>query len=269
MNIGLVGLIVGLVGVLIAIAGVWYAVYARRNPLSRARLAYQTSKLRYFEEGDYALPADAAMTFKGQPVTRLYKVTIVLWNAGSAVLHGKDIVDSEPIRVSVLDGRVLSHGVTRVTTEVNNAELHPIADMTDEVAVSYDYLNPGDGLVLQVMHSGSGSTMRGTAKGLPKGPEDWGTIVSVEKPKQAWYASHSATMLLVTLGLSMTFAFYWIRSGSPMGSDASPIILGLVLGLVAAIVRDLVVARWRTRRRHPKSLTPISTETNDQDDMVS
>ena len=91
----------GVVGILLAALSYW-------RPRKTKILAYQWTVARYFDETDYTLPSHAAMTFEGRPVARLRKSTLVLWNAGTEALRGEDVVPTDPIRLAVVNGRLLS-----------------------------------------------------------------------------------------------------------------------------------------------------------------
>ena len=235
------------------VAALGFAALMYWRPPKRTRLAYQTAEDRYFEQRDYALPSQAAMTFDGRKVERLRKATIVLWNAGTEVLRGPDIVAADPIRLSIDSGRILSHKVVKTTDPANDFRLAANAedDVSHELTIYYDYLNPNDGAVVELMHDGTGATVLGKARGLKSGPENRGGIV----PAKAAFARYYRSMSL-SLGVAIvTLSIFWLLRllGELLTSD---VILFFLTGLVApAAVLD-VASIWRGRRQHPKALSP-------------
>ncbi len=97
------GLILGAASLAAGVVGIVIGV--RLRPRRRQRLVYQMTVMRYFDKADYALPDYAEMSYEGTEVERLTKATIILWNKGTDALRGEDIVESDPIRLSVGKGR--------------------------------------------------------------------------------------------------------------------------------------------------------------------
>lgn len=172
--------ILALIGVIITVIGGSFAILAYVKPRKRQKLLYQTSGIQYFEEGDYALPSDVVMTFQGQKVARLAKTTFMIWNGGTEVLRGEDIVEHDPIRVSLpSDGTILSYSLLGGTNEGNRTNAEIRSCTLNELIVKYDYLNSGDGMVIQVLHNTKQSdpNVIGAAKGLAGGPQALGSVI--------------------------------------------------------------------------------------------
>ena len=155
------------------------AFFAYFKPRKRQRLLYQTAAIQYFEAENYTLPSDAVMTFEGKRVERLTKAMIILWNGGIDVLRGEDIVQHDPIRITLrTSGRILSFSIVGGTNETNRvlAEVQP--QTLDQVFIGYDYLNSQDGVVIQVLHDAKQRhpIVEGAAKGLSYGPRGLGTV---------------------------------------------------------------------------------------------
>ncbi|MCY4058154.1 MAG: hypothetical protein OXG44_09145 [Gammaproteobacteria bacterium] len=241
-------------GLAVGIAGLGFAALMYWHPPKRTRLAYQTAIGRYFEQSDYALPSEAAMTFQGRKVERLSKATIVVWNRGTEVLRGADIVAADPIRLSIVDGRILSHRVIKATDAANDFQLEPVADAGQELVIHYDYLNPGDGAVVELMHDGTGTSVVGKARGLKGEPENCGRIV----PGSAATFVRYFRLALSLGGPIVTMALVWGLVLTPESrSDIEMILVFLTLTVCFAVASFGDVASiWRRRRRHPKSLSP-------------
>ena len=155
------------------------AYFAYFKPRKRQKLLYQSAAIQYFEENDYTLPSDVVMTFEGQKVARLAKAVLILWNGGTDVLRGEDIVQHDPIRIRLpTTGRILSSTIVGATNETNRVLAEVLSQTQNEVLVTYDYLNPNDGVVIQVLHDAKQRhpIVVGEAKGLSERPRGLGTV---------------------------------------------------------------------------------------------
>lgn len=248
------------VGIILALLALCYAVYVHRHPPRRTRLAYQTARTVYFDEGHRVLPTQAAMTFDGRQVQRLARTTVVFWNAGTEVLRGEDIVETDPIRLSVPEGQLLSHRVVRTTNESTQIRL-AIAEKST-LDIRYDYLNPGDGAVLELLHDGTMASVMGTAKGLKGGAEDQGTVRLIERADyRIWIMGRLLPIILVIVTLIVFWAVIdWKYDGEDTTTPALSIFLWLSAGMIASLGIEVVSNWWRIRRRHPSALSTPPNE---------
>ena len=246
------GLAVALLSIAIGVAGLAVGFVAYLRPRVRVRLAYQMASVRYFDSEDQALPVGAAMTFEGEPIQRLAKATIVAWNAGNEVLRGEDIV--EPFGVSVEGGRLLGHHLVRVTDDAAGIHVVGSAPGHNRVDLRYDYLNPSDGLVVELVHDGTGSVeVKGKAKGFG-GPESWGMVLSRESMmgRWRWYMP----VVIVSLFVFALSA----RIFTEGGWEYLPMIGSSWLAFAVGLCTPIVGRRWQGRRRYPRALDPLRSE---------
>ena len=268
------------VSLAIGLVGATFAFIAYFKPPKRIRLAYQTSSTRYFAEEDYRLPREVVMTFKGEKVERLSKTTTVFWNTGTEVLRGEDIVQSDSIRVCLDENdRILSYLVAGSTRDANLVRATQIEGVIHELNLSYEYLDPGDGFVLEIMHDSKRRLplVKGTAKGLSDGPESRGTL----NPDDV--LSLTARTLMLPRRLPRILMFVMLIVGAvALLVGAIGLLLPAVVDLTSGWMHSIAVscARelpratassmvgvgiaylllptlffWVSRRRFPKSLT--------------
>lgn len=240
------------------------SVLLYRKSRTRLKLSYQTASVRYFEKGEHPLPSEAFMTFRGKEVERLSMATVIVWNAGTEVLRGEDIVPGDPIRVCFDEHTsVLSHAVVGVTKEVNEVEVSSLEETPNELEVAYDHLNQDDGFVLRVVHDGAHAHPRlvGTAKGLSDGPENRGTVTLGELPternlrRQDWVGAMMFVCVLVYL------IGWWFDVPELLGmpqltpdSDDDVIVFLVAMILLALACSIPFLNLLLNRRRYPKLL---------------
>ena len=251
------------VGWAIGAIAIIIALYAYFRPPKRLKLSYQTASVRYFEGRDVPLPSEAVMTFGGDNVERLAKTTVILWNAGSEVLRGEDIVKGDPIRVRFEEGaRVLSHSVAGTTKKTNLVFVQPSADAPNELVVRYDYLDPRDGLVLHALHDGEKEHPRivGSAKGVSAGARNRGTIeLGEERSKRVklWADRVQSLGYLVLLVVFVRALARILLGLDPRETDSGGDELTFILwafAVVTVLFAPPLIRLWRKRRRYPRSL---------------
>lgn len=248
-----------IISVIIGLVGLGFGALMYLRPPKRTRFVFQTAPVLYFDQDRLTLPIQAAMTFDGQSVERLSKTTIVLWNAGTEALRGEDIVNADPVRFSISAGRLLNHRVVKTTADATDIRL---ADCTvdNELELRYDYLNPGDGAVVELIHNGTTATVTGKAKGLTVGPEDWGNFALNSQPIRTSFLQRFVPRLVLILGIIAASWVLAVRRDWSLMSDEPLVLIGLVTGILASFVLEAVGAWWRKRRRYPTALTPPSNQ---------
>ncbi len=126
-----------------------------------------------------ALPPAVNVTYRGVPVVRLTKTTVVVWNAGTTTIRGSDIVAADPLRVAFREGgQVLDAEVTQVRRRVNSIAVQIPPGAPNTILVTFDFLDPKDGARIEILHTSEDrtATILGTVRGIPDGCADWGTL---------------------------------------------------------------------------------------------
>jgi hypothetical protein len=161
--IELLSFIIGIAG--IALSAFFYVRSKERpTPVSRS------ASIPLIGGESPLLPSDVEILYRGSKVQSLSKAYVALWNAGRGTLLESSVVAEDPItfKIEDLNAKVLSARIVRKTREVDKAEL-----MYNEsgVRVSFDFFDPQDGIILEVIHTGVNSylTCTGTIRGVPQG----------------------------------------------------------------------------------------------------
>ena len=191
--------------------------------------------------------------FRGAPVERLAKSDIVIWNSGRTTIKGDSIVCSDPLRISFEDTcHVLQVRPLRTSRVVINFKADIAASRANEVLLSFDYLDHGDGVWLEIVHtSEKAPIVQGSIMGIPEGVCCRGSIA----PHLA-YARASRIRLLF---LIITVAFLLLSVGSVIKSvSLTPFfwIFQVYIAMCIYIVGELLsrVARVVTLRELPSRL---------------
>ncbi len=252
--IGLVGITVGLIGLVLY-----------RLSRNIAEPSYQNSSLRLIGEKENNLPKEVEVTYNGRVVERLTKTTLIFWNNGTAVIDGKDIIASDPITI-VFDknDNILSYKILKCTKNVNNFSIVKYDDHPYQLLLNFDYLDPKDGAVLEILHDGREKYPRitGTIKGLPKGFINQGIVYENEATKikgPIGILLDKRTLLLtlmVFFGVAMVVVGLAGNRFFSTESDLAPAVVAL--GVIYAVLPALLL--WYRRKKYPKQLEIVEIE---------
>ena len=253
LNQGWVGTVVGLLSLTVALVVFW---------LSRvgAILATQYDEVQLIGGRSSAFSEEVKVYFRDHEVPRLTLTRIWFWNAGKRGVRGEDIVDSDPLRIN-FPGGVLKTTVLQQARNVSGLTVVPKEGTRPEVIVSFDFLDPGDGAVVEVLHSGAkgGVQVDGTVRGLPAGVQDWGQAWQDEQKSPTRRIQRLAKIMAVTGIATATGAFFLPHIDSTLSKMNSGLdFAGLVQVsmFLAGILYTLLpaVLIWVRRRRFPRAL---------------
>lgn len=259
------GSIFGVLGLTVAVV-----FYLRSRRVSR--LAFQHDVITLVGASDAAFPYEVEIRFSGDIVPRVTVERIVLWNDGNTTLGASQIVESDPLRAELKENSsLLKVSVLKCTREVSGCSVGRRKDSQRIADIHFDFLDPGDGIAFEILHSGSHRDLDilGTLRGMPSGIKNYGPT--------GWFTEQRTKRLpfpLSRMGFRFTFflaifvGFFVAAYGLfepqvisvfPGLAEASqPIDLTkpnwvLVLAGILYVAMPLAVL-WFRRRRYPASL---------------
>ena len=244
LNQGWVGATIGTLSLAAALL-IWWR--SRIGPI----IAYQSRQLSLVGQDSSIFPPEVVVHYKGNVVPRITSSTVVIWNAGRKTVRSTDIVSRDRIRL-VFPSRVLNVRVIKTSRSVIAISSNVKSDTA--VEFGFEFLDPGDGGVIEVLHSGEPQApiCRGTVIGMPKGPQYWGHAWSTSSRRFIYFA-----FLVVLLGTISGAIGKALLGDEPV--DIFSILHFLNPSFVAGLLSGIIVATptyflWRIRRRPPSSL---------------
>ena len=169
----------GWVGTIIGTAGMALALFLYWRSRIPGIIAFQSRNVSMIGRGNAVFPSEVEIQYRGIPVPKLTSSTVWIWNAGKKTVEGEDIVEHDPLQLRFC-GEVLNVKIIKVTREV----LHIKADKSEEtseegkrtVCCGFGFLDPGDGVVVEVLHTGSVAAPKciGTIKKPSRGDSELG-----------------------------------------------------------------------------------------------
>ena len=133
----------GIASFIFGIISVYF--YFKSKRFKKPVLVYQSSVLQ-----TTAHP-EVTILFQNEKIVNLSKLTILFWNAGNREIRADDVPTSGQPSIIFLDNaRILSYTVKATSSEEIKFKVqHP---KKDQLSVNFEYLNPSDGGVIEVLY---------------------------------------------------------------------------------------------------------------------
>lgn len=141
---------------ILALLGIGLAYFFYLRSIRKPQLVYKTATLTLIGGPNFQLPKNIQILLDTKSVDSLKKSWIVLWNGGNAEVHGNNVSKTKPITIQCHDGNILSARIVRRSNIANDASIS-ISQDTTKINLAFEYLNPRDGVSVEVLHSGPNS----------------------------------------------------------------------------------------------------------------
>lgn len=92
-----------------------------------------------------------SVTYNKKKVTQLTITTITFWNNSFPTINFSDIVDADPLRILIKNGKILSASVLKGYNTSNCVDVELIDKKT--ALINFDYLDRKEGGIVQVVHT--------------------------------------------------------------------------------------------------------------------
>lgn len=202
----LAGIVVGL---LFSIATGWYFY---RKGKSRTRLSYYSYTLSLLHKNTSPHLQDIEVSYKGLFVDELKKTWVVVWNSGNTPIRLQDIAARDPLALVCDRGGILNVITRKVVRTTNNFSIQPFKELAPEINVRFDYLDPNDGALLIVWHTGQDSDVGLVGSLIGGGPVRVSRREAAEANKQYRRLSRSKKWGMITFLFSSSFLHLSILS---------------------------------------------------------
>ena len=132
------------------------------------------------------------LLYKGHEISDLAITKFAIWNSGNEVINWSDVVEKRPLEIKskeehtdILDVNIITESEDTNSFEIAAHEMHCMG-------IKFDYIEPNDGVVVQVLHTGS--TDHVNVDGKIKGGKE---IKFVNKKKTKRFSKKLTVTLMV------------------------------------------------------------------------
>ncbi len=116
------------------------------------------------------MPPGLQITLDGKPCKNLSVTRVIIWNAGRQIIEGSDVAKASSIRITATQGVEILKAENSVISDPGSGGTLTIQDSTT-ATLSFDYLEPDQGFIVEVYHTGYSSNslkVEGNIKGHPR-----------------------------------------------------------------------------------------------------
>jgi len=167
LNLSWVGVVITLITFIIAIALALFLYFKAKQTKG---LSYYISNNLLIDRANTENPDQIEIFFLGTKVDKLYKTLIYIWNSGNQIIKKNELNTKDPFRLEIENNKeILSIKIIKSTREVIDFNIYS-EKYTNFHKVNFDYLDPNDGAVIEVLHNGSidDLKLKGTVMGISK-----------------------------------------------------------------------------------------------------
>jgi hypothetical protein len=249
------GFAVGVVGLAIAI--LIYALSRRYK-----RIWYDIRSFALVERERSTVPG-LQVTFEKKPVDALTISKACIWNSGNEALRHGDFAPTQPLLIEVGNkAQILEASIVQTSSKSCQCEIERAGG--NSYAIKFDFLDPSDGLVVQVAHTGTASEdVNVTGHIVGGGKISRPRPLEILRPiKSVLPKSRSRKRVLAIWILGLGGIFMMVSGWMPRAQ--APSVLSKIVPFVFGIL--YVVFAWSLYRiRPPKGLERYDDELHGSD----
>ena len=149
-------------GYFLAVLGIVASIYFGVRSKRIKRITYYRQTKRLILPGDRIKP-ELHVFYASKEIDNISVSLYTLWNSGNETLQSDDIVSSKPIEILVDEsGEILDAQIVKQSEDSCDFNI-----VTEEkrVTLNFDYIDKADGVVVQIIHTGSLGELSGRIKG--------------------------------------------------------------------------------------------------------
>lgn len=259
-------------GSILGVLGIGAAVFFYLRSRKVSQLAFQHDAITLLGASDAAFPDEVEIRFSGKLVPRVTADIIVLWNDGNTTFTASQIVASDPLRIELPENSsLLKVTVLKCSREVSAGSVVQQEDSHQIADIHFDFFDPGDGIVFEVLHSGNRNDLDilGTLRSMPAGIKNYGRArwFTEQRTKQLPFPLDKLglrfpLMLMIVFGVIMTLfgligaqVITVFPSLVEESQRSDPIKLNWLIVFAGLLYTATPLALlWLRRRRYPISL---------------
>jgi len=187
--------------------------------------------------------------YRGTPVQRVTRTSLVLWNPGWQTVEGQDVAAADPVRIVSASGQLLR---ADLIYESRTSVGFKLTEREDGYRCDFALLDRHDGVVIDLLHTASGAdlTIKGTIKRMPDGIRNFGPLstlplpVSFGRPSTVYRTFIPAVF---GLGGAVTISATALADSS----SVSPAVVAVIVAAWALLALPSSILAVRERRHQP------------------
>lgn len=144
---------------LCTVISVLFAIWVYFKGKKRIEISYYTTTTEIVRDGKYITP-NLRVSYRDETINNLTATRYAIWNSGTEVINHSDVVSLVPLQIVSEDNNVniLDAIIIKQSEETN---MFNIAEKAHQyVRFDFDYVDKQDGIVVQVLHTGTAASLK-------------------------------------------------------------------------------------------------------------
>ncbi len=147
--------IVNIISVCFGFVSILLAVYFYLKSKKTKILSYAQRSFRIITNRFSSIEGIQVSLF-GEPVETVTSTRIAIWNGGNDTIHDDDIPVLDQVRiVPTASSKVHRLSIIETSNESSNMRIDEIKTPSTQWQVRFEYVDPGDGMVVEIVHDGT------------------------------------------------------------------------------------------------------------------
>lgn len=148
------------------VAAFVFAIYTWIAGKKKKEFSYFSNSYKIIQKGKSSIP-QLQLTYENRNIEDLSITKYAIWNSGNEVINTNDIVSERPLKITASSGAVILN--TKVIVESEETNKFIIDEQQENSStINFDYVDPRDGIVIQIIHTGENLEFDGKIKGGKK-----------------------------------------------------------------------------------------------------
>ena len=145
--------LIAVTSLVVAIIAIPITFWLARRSKSAPEMVWAADSATLISPDESLRATGLSLTYADTPVQRLARTRVALWNRTGDTIRGSDITPQDPLRVQMKhpDDHVFFIGSIRRSRESCQFAVNVRGSAFE---VSFDFLDPGDGIVFEMIHLG-------------------------------------------------------------------------------------------------------------------
>ncbi len=135
------------------VAALIFAVYTWMVGKKKKEFTYLSNSYKIIQKGKSTIP-QLKLIYENRDIEDLSITRYVIWNSGNEVINKNDIVSEKPLKIMSTDASTIILD-TKIIVESEETNKFLIGEQQEKFStINFDYIDPRDGIVVQVIHTG-------------------------------------------------------------------------------------------------------------------
>lgn len=225
------------------VAAFVFAIYTWVKSKRKKEFTYISDSYKIIQIGKETIPK-LKLTYDNKIVDNVIITKYAIWNSGNTIIEACDILNEKPLKLLSTNRNTTILDI-KIIAESDATNKFRIVDIKENCAViSFDFINPKDGIVIQVIHTGEASFIEINCR-IKENKKSVKTVGKIPDILHSIYVILPAIMA-VLLGMSLPSLFNPLNFSEYDNTILKEIsTFSIILNIILIIIYFNLIKRYR------------------------